>query len=182
MDTLGFEPRAFRMRSGCDTTTPCAPERSGRQALRRCVLHACKAHTALRGHSGELVQHASKPHGQALHAHTWTQGGTRHCTAACASWLSLSELGSWQYQTWAHWDLNPGPSACETDVIPLHHVPLRCQADKHLDDLCRTRAGLTQHCAGTVVNWHDILQSPKVKPCTHIPGHRAAHGTAPLHA
>ena len=25
MDTLGFEPRAFRMRSGCDTTTPCAP-------------------------------------------------------------------------------------------------------------------------------------------------------------
>ena len=24
MDTLGFEPRALRMRSGCDTTTPCA--------------------------------------------------------------------------------------------------------------------------------------------------------------
>ncbi len=24
MDTLGFEPRAFRMRSGRDTTTPCA--------------------------------------------------------------------------------------------------------------------------------------------------------------
>ena len=24
MDPLGFEPRAFRMRSGCDTTTPCA--------------------------------------------------------------------------------------------------------------------------------------------------------------
>ena len=24
MDTQGFEPRAFRMRSGCDTTTPCA--------------------------------------------------------------------------------------------------------------------------------------------------------------
>ena len=26
MDTLGMEPRAFRMRSGCDITTPCAPE------------------------------------------------------------------------------------------------------------------------------------------------------------
>ena len=26
MDTLGIEPRAFRMRSGCDTTTPCALE------------------------------------------------------------------------------------------------------------------------------------------------------------
>ena len=25
VDTLGFEPRAFRMQSGCDTTTPCAP-------------------------------------------------------------------------------------------------------------------------------------------------------------
>ena len=24
MDALGFEPRAFRMRSGCDATTPCA--------------------------------------------------------------------------------------------------------------------------------------------------------------
>ena len=25
VDTLGIEPRAFRMRSGCDTTAPCAP-------------------------------------------------------------------------------------------------------------------------------------------------------------
>ena len=25
---------------------------------------------------------------------------------------------------WTHWDLNPGPSACEADVMPLHHVPL----------------------------------------------------------
>ena len=28
LDTLGFEPRAFHMRSGCDTTTPCALEES----------------------------------------------------------------------------------------------------------------------------------------------------------
>ena len=28
-------------------------------------------------------------------------------------------------EPWTHWDLNPGPSACEADVIPLHHVPLR---------------------------------------------------------
>ena len=26
LDTLGFERRAFRMRSGCDTTTPCAQQ------------------------------------------------------------------------------------------------------------------------------------------------------------
>ena len=28
-----------------------------------------------------------------------------------------------RWQIWTHWDLNPGPSACEADVIPLHHVP-----------------------------------------------------------
>ena len=26
-------------------------------------------------------------------------------------------------EKWTHWGLNPGPSACEADVIPLHHVP-----------------------------------------------------------
>ena len=26
---------------------------------------------------------------------------------------------------WTHWGLNPGTSACEADVIPLHHVPMR---------------------------------------------------------
>ena len=31
MDTLGFEPRAFRMRSGWDTTTPCALEKKRRK-------------------------------------------------------------------------------------------------------------------------------------------------------
>ena len=32
---------------------------------------------------------------------------------------------------WTHWGLNPGPSACEADVIPLHHVP-----DAHCDFDC----------------------------------------------
>ena len=27
------------------------------------------------------------------------------------------------HKYWTHWGLNPGPSACEADVIPLHHVP-----------------------------------------------------------
>ena len=26
-------------------------------------------------------------------------------------------------EKWTHWDLNPGPSACEADVMPLHHEP-----------------------------------------------------------
>ena len=29
----------------------------------------------------------------------------------------------WHHHAWTHWDLNPGPSACEADVMPLHHVP-----------------------------------------------------------
>ena len=38
MDTLGFEPRAFRMRSGCDTTTPCARDRRCNQKIQRRIL------------------------------------------------------------------------------------------------------------------------------------------------
>ena len=49
MDTLGFEPRAFRMQSGCDATTPCAFELIGSGALwllqpgkiERLVLRLC---------------------------------------------------------------------------------------------------------------------------------------------
>ena len=29
---------------------------------------------------------------------------------------------------WTLWDLNPGPSACEADVMPLHHEPLMLRA------------------------------------------------------
>ena len=68
VDTLGIEPRAFRMRTGCDTTTPCALEW-------RCTLRVL------------------------LHSST----------------LAIE---------WTHWGLSAGPSACEADVIPLHHVPL----------------------------------------------------------
>ena len=32
----------------------------------------------------------------------------------------------WHHHAWTHWDLNPGPSACEADVMPLHHVPHVC--------------------------------------------------------
>jgi hypothetical protein len=42
MDTLGIEPRASRMLSGCDTTTPCAPMllREGRLLHAQCPLCA----------------------------------------------------------------------------------------------------------------------------------------------
>ena len=40
-----------------------------------------------------------------------------HVTLDMEGW---SDLGNWTC-----WGLNPGPSACEADVIPLHHKPLR---------------------------------------------------------
>ena len=54
--------------------------------------------------------------------------------------LSLSFF----FRQWTHWDLNPGPSACEEDVIPLHHEPnkrlldsaaCRMSSDSSLGDL-----------------------------------------------
>ena len=41
MDTLGFEPRAFRVRSGCDATTPCATCRwlGGAGTINLCIPH-----------------------------------------------------------------------------------------------------------------------------------------------
>ena len=50
MDTLGFEPRAFRMRSGCDTTTPCARwMQCGDTCL--CELDIAKRHATSRRRS-----------------------------------------------------------------------------------------------------------------------------------
>ena len=34
-----------------------------------------------------------------------------------------TQISREQKNKWTHWDLNPRPSACEADVIPLHHVP-----------------------------------------------------------
>jgi hypothetical protein len=42
---------------------------------------------------------------------------------------------------WTHWGLNPGPSACEADVIPLHHVPSWCAFGASGHDAHATSAG-----------------------------------------
>ena len=49
MDTLGIEPRAFRMRSGCDTTTPCAPWYPQPVGVCGCVGYRFRVHVAVRG-------------------------------------------------------------------------------------------------------------------------------------
>ena len=47
MDTLGIEPRASRMLSGCDTTTPCAHMSSSAQLRYYGYSHAREAQGAL---------------------------------------------------------------------------------------------------------------------------------------
>ena len=43
---------------------------------------------------------------------------------------------------WTHRDLNPGPYACEADVIPPHHVPNWCQFGRVDIQQNRTRHGV----------------------------------------
>ena len=53
--------------------------------------------------------------------------------------LGLLPVGRryWHHHAWTHWDLNPGPSACEADVIPLHHVPLDAGTQMSLSDISK---------------------------------------------
>ena len=58
--------------------------------------------------------HDTRPPARAIvpsvNAYVWAQSQS----------LSYSEA----FRSWTRWGLSPGPSACEADVIPLHHVPL----------------------------------------------------------
>ena len=42
----------------------------------------------------------------------------------------LTNYNCLETQAWTHWDLNPRPSACKADVMPLHHVRLEGYALK----------------------------------------------------
>jgi hypothetical protein len=57
------------------------------------------------------------------------RGTASQCTSVLAGcslrFRSLLGAALVSSPSWTHWGLNPGPSACEADVIPLHHVPLR---------------------------------------------------------
>ena len=57
--------------------------------------------------------------------HSTTQHNTDHLFRAVqggGSFLLFPSLAI--VITWTRWGLNPGPSACEADVIPLHHTPV----------------------------------------------------------
>ena len=60
--------------------------------------------------------------------------------AVCTSRLCVGAVGICMYShvawKWTHWDLDPGPSACEADVILLHHVP---------SDVCVRAPAISDH-------------------------------------
>ena len=68
------------------------------------------------------------------------QTGRALLGSVCIQPLSLAECTS-PLHKWTHWDLSPGPSACEADVMPLHHVPLGSRAH-HIPCLALMHAAL----------------------------------------
>jgi hypothetical protein len=67
---------------------------------------------------------------------------------------------------WTHWDLNPGPSACEADVIPLHHVPIYNQQAVHKKGFA---AGLTGRDAGSALRM--FAADAFARPTMNVPHH-----------
>ncbi len=63
-----------------------------------------------------------------LHAERLNAAGAENlhssldAVGACP-WMTHPVRACGATKAWTHWGLNPGPSACEADVIPLHHVP-----------------------------------------------------------
>ena len=62
-------------------------------------------------------------------APTKTSFNRHHLHRPQLVWLQQLRPASQTASTkWTHWDLNPGSSACEADVMPLHHEPLMIRA------------------------------------------------------
>ena len=61
-------------------------------------------------------------------------------------------------RAWTHWDLNP--SACEADVIPLHHEPVDVHSRRIRPN---ARSSRRESCGFSpvevVMNWMDELKS-----------------------
>jgi hypothetical protein len=44
------------------------------------------------------------------------------CDVEFGLMLSLADSAPTKANKWTHWNLNPGRSACEAEVMPLNHV------------------------------------------------------------
>ena len=71
----------------------------------------------------------------------------------CVPIIAISKIRIWK--KWTHWGLNPGPSACEADVIPLHHEPYdQCQKQIHWHQKQQIPASMfLQNCDSSDGSW-----------------------------
>ena len=130
MDTLGIEPRASRMLSGCDTTTPRALESSQHSpgslifAKRGCGQGQRQTPCALLSsvQAGESLQPDTLGHvaWSAFFAAAGIPGllptmGSPEAslvTQAQRDEVQLWPNGKVEWLEWTRWGLNPGPPAC----------------------------------------------------------------------
>ncbi len=92
----------------------------------------------------------------------------RGCAHLGPQWCSASHCAKW-----THWGLSPGPSACEADVIPLHHVPI--ERHRSHSSIAR-RTGLAASDSGARMP-RPRAGRPALRK-SRPPTHCAAHATA----
>ena len=115
MDTLGIEPRASRMLSGCDTTTPQAqctlqgPRYSTQHQAAMKTSRNCNSNAVGRGSQklpaiAHSVAVAVAVGGGGLESCRWLHAG-----AGGGRWCQVSSYAAGR---WTRRGLNPGPPAC----------------------------------------------------------------------
>ena len=104
MDTLGFEPRAFRMRSGCDTTTPCAH------------LIASQEHTAI-WQKNEKGVHECKPE-EERERERERDRGRKDAIEVVEYLIWKSRCGNGRKNQCRDPGSNRGPSDLQSDALP----------------------------------------------------------------
>ena len=106
MDTLGFEPRAFRMRNRCDTTTPCAH------------LIASQEHTAI-WQKNEKGVHECKPEEERERERERERDRGRKDAIEVVEYLPWkSRCGNGRKNQCRDPGSNRGPSDLQSDALP----------------------------------------------------------------
>ena len=117
MDTLGIEPRASRMLSGCDTTTPRALRRIDSSRGSRFFTYTLRSHSVFEGVSAvELAPRQANERGRTSEAVTPSLWLKRKSSGVCThTRVQPPRSATWPQSP--HWGLNPGPSVYKTPTV-----------------------------------------------------------------
>ena len=116
-----------------------APQRSGRNSATQLRLQA----TSVQQQYTAVLQFRFVRR----RSHLWSpppHGGPQSSEGTCRGVCLKSSPTTAGARKRARWGLNPGPSPCEVDVIPLHHVPI---------EYLRKWAHTPQNISGLVVEY-----------------------------